>query len=154
MQNRFIIPILFILTIALSPIAIGCSWLQGACATAMPALIAGQAFAADAAQALDQAEKYVEQLPIGDVRRAKLSEAVLKGRDALRAASAALASTADACSKPDLVTIFKTFIEVWSIIHVIVGGPSNLDPSKLATAPPAIEDPLIYKLALQQGAVK
>ena len=134
--------------------ATGCSWLRGACADVLPLISQGQSFAADAAQALEQAEKFIDMMPLGDINRTKLIEAVEKAHIALRAAASALASTADACVKPDVVSIFQAFIDAWQIIRVIVANTSTMDPAKFAVAGPRFKvlDPMIYQLAARQKA--
>jgi len=130
-------------------IATDCSWLRGACADVLPTITQGQAFASEAAQALQQAEKFIESMPVADLERAKLVDAVDRGHNALRAAAAALASTADACRKPELTAVFRTFIDAWEIIRSIVGESAKMEPGKFGAGHPRFKvvDPMIYTLS-------
>ena len=142
-----LIAVLFasILSITVLP---GCSLFQNACNTVMPVLTAGQAYSADAQQALDQVQAIVNGMTITADKKKIVQDGINNARVALRTANALIATASETCKSTDVLQIFKDFNNVWSILKGLIGA--NVGPGLIGAAPGSatgIVDPAIYRKA-------
>lgn len=144
--------LLAILALTLLTITPGCALFQTACSKAMPVLVAGQAYAQDAQQAIIALERVVENshLPPADI--AKVRAAMDKADLALRVAEQTMASAAQICKAQDFGTIFGAFVSAWDLVRQIIVTVGLFKPhagGALAAAAPGmtagvLADPAIY----------
>lgn len=126
----------------------GCSLFQNACNAVMPVLSAGQAYSADAQQALDQVQSIVNGMVIAADKKKIVQDGIDRARVALRASNALIATASETCNSADLLQIFKDFNNVWSILKGLIGA--NVGPGLVGAAPGSatgIVDPAIYRKA-------
>ena len=99
----------------------GCAgWFESACTKALPLLNQGDGLINDAQDALLQAEAMVEHIRDDDAR-AKAKLAAATAREKLRRAEALLHAASQACTAPDLPSIFKVFADAWDLLKPFLG---------------------------------
>lgn len=141
---------LLILTLMIGALP-GCSWLQGACSKAMPYLALGQAYGADAAQAIEQAESYAAGLNLPPATKATLQVALEDARKGLRIGQIALGTAADACTQLDPLAAFEVLIKAWGQVRTVLAstGPIGMAPGARVGGYP-FDDPAIYRLSVSR----
>lgn len=116
---RWLYSFLVLLVLAVS--VSGCAGMfESACTKALPLLNQGDAVVNDAQDALLQAEAMVEHIRNDDAR-AKAKLAVAKAREELRRAEGLLHAASQACTAPDLPSVFKAFSDAWSLLRPFLG---------------------------------
>lgn len=128
-MKNYILLIVTVCAISLS----SCAHLNQTCATALPLLSQGNALINDAQDALMQASIAVAAIQDDNVRD-RAESAIAEARSGLRVAESMLHSASEACTSPDLPTIFRAFASAWDIVrsylstHGGLGGPTVADP--------------------------
>jgi len=89
---------------------------------------------------MDQAEAAIETMPPSIQEKAM--DALNIARMSLRAAASTLVLATNACDKPDIPTIFASFIDAWKAIRGFIDVFAGPD-SKAC-------DPLIYRMHMSQ----
>lgn len=138
------------LIVLVASLSCGCSAFEKACAAAMPVLSLGQSYGGDAAQAIEQAESYANNLP--PAVQAKLGDALEAARKGLRVGQVALATASGACTALDPLDAFASFLTAWKAVREILASNGTL----VGAAPGAVgglpfDDPAIYRLAVSKG---
>lgn len=98
----------------------GCSLFQSACAEATVLVDGAMVHIWDASAAVDQAEARFMILPLEE--RVIGLRMVERARLALRAAQESLLAAKSACTSPNLVDVFKDFLEAWRAIELVFKG--------------------------------
>lgn len=113
-----------------------CSLFRGACQAAMPAVTVAQSYAADAAMSLEQAVALVALSGLPQETKAQILSGIERARTSLKQAETLVRAAASACTQPDLVSIFRDFVQAWSVIAPLLaqaenrlGGSAGAQPS-------------------------
>lgn len=134
---------LAVIASALSLNCTGCPVLTQACAKALPVLNQTTTIAQDAAQAVAQAQTYIDALP-PDLR-AKAAPILERAREALRAAAKVSNDAATACVAPDPITQFAAFVKAWNDLKpflTLFGGANGAIQA-------AVADPIVVGMAAE-----
>jgi len=113
--------------------ASGCAHLNQSCATALPLLSQGNVLINDAQDALAQAQTVVSLIS-DEAKRQKAEAAIAEARSALRVTESMLHAASEACTAPDLPSLFQAFAQAWEVVRSYLstfggaGGPVVADP--------------------------
>jgi hypothetical protein len=133
-----------------------CSLFQSACQAALPSLTQAQAYASEAAQALEQAAIVIDVAQLGPDKRAAALSTLDRARAALRAAQSTVAAASGACTRPDVLQVFHAFVLAWHDVRAVLAALSPVAGTGAGARPPtlAVSDPLVYVDAYRTGLVK
>lgn len=126
----------------------GCSWIRGACATAMPVITAAQTYESDAQLTLRQIEQIAATLPIDDAAKAKILAALSDCEVALKGIDGALLAASSACSAPDINTLFAEFVTAWTELEpliVMVFGKTAMPQTQKPRMPLSLTPLIVQK---------
>lgn len=116
--------ITFLTLCMLVPCLTGCSWIRGACASALPVITVAQTYLHDATIALDQVEAIFQVLPVSDDVKKQAAQYTSQARQTLRVADQALATASQACTKPEPIALLKDFVQIWALIEGLLAQHS------------------------------
>jgi len=118
----------------------GCSLFHSGCSKALTVLVASQSYAHEAQVALDDARRAIDSSGISDAAKAKAGKAIDAAQLGLQAASKTLAAASSACSRPDPVAVFGSFVSAWSVVREFLSlvGDGGVQ---------AVADPTIYTMS-------
>lgn len=114
--------------------------LSEACAKALPVLSESQSLATDAAIALESASDAIDKSSLPTDQKYKAQAQIENARIALQAASSVLTAASNACTAPNVSTIFRDFLTAWAAIRpflAIIGGTGG---------GATVQDPMVWRL--------
>lgn len=129
----------------------GCSWVRGACSTALPVITKVQSYTHEAQIAVDQAESAFAAMDLPPEVRKEVAVNIARARTAIRVANEGLRFASDACSAPDAFGVLGEFIKVWPAVAALLAKHSD----KLGYAPgtQVVADPAIIVEARLRGVL-
>lgn len=112
----------------------------------MPILVAAQAYSTDAQQQIQKAQRIIDGLGLPADKKAIAQAALDKTDMALKAAVIGVTAAADSCKAPDLLTLFKGFVEAWVDLRTLFG---TVAPGAIGAGPGQVQldDPAIVRKA-------
>ena len=118
----------------------GCSWLRGACATALPVISVGHSYSQDAQVAIDQAEAKIATFPLTQAQKDQAAYVIEKCRVAVRTAEHLLSAASSACSEADPFVVFADLLKAWKELEPLLVKPGSLGaaPGEMSVYAPAI----------------